>query len=56
MFNEDGEWIAEEKYDGRAIKISRPGMTVWVTMRDEAVGTLKVFLGVRIVEADELMR
>jgi hypothetical protein len=46
LFNEDGEWIAEEVYSGRAIKISGPGMTVWVTMRDEEVGGVKVFLKV----------
>jgi hypothetical protein len=46
LFNENAEWVAEEKYDGRAIKISGPGMTVWVTMRDEEVGGVKVFLKV----------
>jgi hypothetical protein len=46
LFNEDGEWVAEGKYDGRAIKISGPGMIVWVTMRDEEVGGVKVFLKV----------
>jgi hypothetical protein len=46
LFNEDGEWIAEEKYDGRDMKISGPGMTVWATTRDEQVGGVKVFLRV----------
>jgi len=48
LFNEDEEWIAEEKY-GRAIKITGPGMTVWGSMRDEEVGTVKVFLRVSYI-------
>jgi hypothetical protein len=46
LFNGNGEWVAEEVYGGRAIKTLGPGMTVWVTMRDEEVGGLKVFLRV----------
>jgi len=45
LFNEDGEWIAEEE-NGRSVKIIGPGMTVWGSMRDEVVGTVKVFLKV----------
>jgi hypothetical protein len=46
LFNEDGEWVAEEVYSGRAIKISGPEMIVCGSMRDEEVGTVKVFLRV----------
>jgi hypothetical protein len=53
IFNEDGEWVAEEVYGGRAIMISGPGMTVWATMRDEEVGEVKVYLRVCIIEGDE---
>jgi hypothetical protein len=56
IFNEDGEWVAEGKYGGRAIKISGPGMTVWVTMRDEELGSVKVFLRVCALQEEELMR
>jgi len=59
IFNGEGEWNSEEKYDWRAIKISGPGMTVWATMRSEEVGGVKFFLRVRqIIEYKEsvLMR
>jgi hypothetical protein len=46
ILNEEAEWVAEEKYHGRAIKISGPGMTVWVNVRDEELGGVKVFLRV----------
>ena len=56
IFNGNDEWSSEEKYDGRAIKISGPGMTVWATMRSEEVGGVKVFLRVCIYGGEELMR
>ena len=55
LFNEDGEWVAEEKYEGRAIKISGPGMIVWVNMRDQEVVGVKVFLRVCVLQEHELM-
>lgn len=42
---EDG-WEADEKYGGRAIKLSSSVMTVWVSMKDEKVVDIKVFLEV----------
>jgi hypothetical protein len=55
LFNGSEEWIAEEGYNGRAIKIIGPGMIIWVMVKDGEVGEVKVSLKVCIYEGDELI-
>jgi hypothetical protein len=42
----EGEWVGEEKYAGKAVKVTGPEMIVWVNMKGTEVGGVKVFMDV----------